>query len=84
MKGQIVVVKEFNGNLLVRRLWEISTTCAFIHSDEEWRKRMNGEKSLDPVGFPIEDVYVYDDYAERELNKTAPDPRKLRPVTASS
>jgi hypothetical protein len=82
MRGQLVVIKEFNGNLLVGRLWEISTYTAFIHSEEEWNKRMSGEKSLDPVGFPIEDVFIYDDYAKGELERTIPDSRNLRPVTA--
>lgn len=83
MKGQLVVVKEFNGTLLVRRLWRISTYCAFIHSEEEWAKRMNGEKSLDPVGFPIEDVFVYEDYGSGELNETELRSLNLRPVTAT-
>jgi|GEM_PF-4750888 len=82
MKGQLVVAKEFNGDLIIRRLWEISTSSVFIHSEEEWVKRMNGEKSLDPVPFPLGDVFVYDDYAKRELEQTAPASTNLRPVTA--
>jgi len=68
--------------LLVRRVWGISTSSVFIHSEEEWAKRMNGEESLDPLGFPLDDVFVYDDYAKGELKQTVPYSRNLRPVTA--
>jgi hypothetical protein len=43
---------------------------------------MNGEESLDPLGFPLDDVFVYDDYAKGELKQTVPYSRNLRPVTA--
>lgn len=83
MRGQLVVVKDVNGDMLVRRIWDISTTCVFIHSEDQWVKRMNGETSLDPVGFPIKDVFIYDERAKRELEgPTTPDPRNFRPVTA--
>lgn len=67
MKGQLVVVKDVSGNALVRRVWDFSSSGVYIMSEEQWKTRMNGGKSLDAVGFPIKDVFLYDDTAIEEL-----------------
>jgi hypothetical protein len=77
MKGQLVVIRDVSGSLLVRRIWESCATGVFIHSEEEWRKRMEGKQSLDPVGFPICDVFQYDDSAKEQIGSSAPDWSKL-------
>ena len=60
MRGQDVVVKEFNGNNLVRVEWEACDGLIFIHNREQFEKRMSGKSLLEPVGFPVEDVFLYD------------------------
>jgi hypothetical protein len=67
MKGQLVVVKDVNGVPLVRRLWDCSASGAYILSEEEWEKKMSGQQSLDPVGFPMNDVFRYDENAKAAL-----------------
>jgi hypothetical protein len=59
LQGQIVVVKDVNGYLLARRLWSVARKGVYVLSDSEWEKRSNGLQSLDPVGFPGEDVFFY-------------------------
>jgi hypothetical protein len=62
-KGQLIVVKYVNGSLLVRRLWSVAERGVYILSESEWKKRSEGKHSLAPVGFPMEDVFLYpDDY----------------------
>ena len=58
-KGQLVVVKDVNGSLLVRRLWSVAERGVYILSESEWEKRSEGKPSLAPVGFPMEDVFLY-------------------------
>ncbi len=81
MRGQLIVCKDVSGRALVRRLWDVSNSGVFIHNEEEFYKRMSGEKCLDPVGFPTSDVFEYDDEAKLEIGKTAPNWEKLTPIT---
>ncbi len=80
MRGQLVVAKEFNGSPLVVRAWDYNDSGVFIHSEEEFNKRMRGEKALDPVGFPYGDVFEYDHAAEEQLEKDSVDWKKLSPL----
>jgi hypothetical protein len=61
MRGDIIVVKDVSGNLLNRGVWEVTERGVYVHSEEEWNRRIRGEKYLDPVGFPSEDVYSPDE-----------------------
>jgi hypothetical protein len=67
MRGKLVVVKDFAGDALVRRVWDCSFSCVYILDDEQWRIRIIGGKSLEPVGFPIADVFLYDRKARRQI-----------------
>lgn len=67
MRGQVIVVKEFNGSALVVRFWDSNSSGVFIHSEEEFNRRMSGEEYLDPVGFPHEDAFEYDNTARNQL-----------------
>src|SRR5262249_9911310 len=67
MRGQLVVIRDVNGCALVRRVWEFSPLGVYIMSEDQWKLRTSGGKSLEPVGFPIGDVFMYDDAAKGEL-----------------
>ena len=67
MRGQTIVLRAFRGEPLLRLLWSVSEKAVFIHSQEEFEKRTSGEKSLDPVGFPLEDAFEYDESAKAML-----------------
>ena len=51
----------------------------YILSEEEWGRRMSGEQSLEPVGFPLLDVFVYDDRAKTGLGKDEVEWQTLTP-----
>ncbi len=58
-KGNLLFWKAFGGAPLVRKFWSESAKGVFILNDEEYEKRVRGHASLEPVGFPIEDVFSY-------------------------
>ena len=57
--GQLVVVKDVDCNLLVRRVCAVAPNGVFVKSESEWQKQLSGLKSLEPVGFPSVDIYLY-------------------------
>ena len=72
MKGQMVVCKDFTGSALVRKVWEDSEHLIFVHTGDQYESRTNRLPHLEVVGFPSEDVFMYDREA---LNSS--DPWKL-------
>gem|GEM_PF-7042265 len=51
----------------MRRVWDFSPRGVYIMSEEQWNLRISGGKSMEAVGFPIQDVFVYDDAAITQL-----------------
>jgi hypothetical protein len=80
MRGQTIVVKDVSGLPLIVRLWSFNDSGVFIHSEEEFNRRMSGEKALDPVGFPYEDAFEYDNTAREVLKDSPMHWAKLRPL----
>jgi hypothetical protein len=60
VRGQTVLCKEFNGCLIERLIWEDSGALILIHTDDQFRAHFAGLPHLEPVGFPVEDVFVRD------------------------
>lgn len=70
MKGQVVVAKEFNGNPIVRRVWTVGANTVFISDEQNFAKLAGGIPALEPVGFPIDDVFdVPRGITEREMQE---------------
>jgi hypothetical protein len=63
MRGQLVVCRDFMGELLVRKVWEDSARLVFVHTDDQFIAHEQGRPHLDPVGFPRGDVFVHDSEA---------------------
>ena len=59
-RGQLVVCKDVDGKPLIRFVWSSNERGVFILSESEYRKRLIGQQSLEPVGFPATDVFLYD------------------------
>jgi hypothetical protein len=58
-QGQLVVVKAVGDEPLIMVVHSVSSRAVFVNSEEEWNKRVRGKPCLEPVGFPIKDVYLY-------------------------
>jgi hypothetical protein len=61
VRGQIVVCKDFTGDLLERLVWEDSERLVFVHTESQFSAHERGNPHLEAVGFPIEDVFVRDE-----------------------
>lgn len=68
MRGELVIVRAFGNQPLLRRLWEIDNYAAYITDDKQYQLLCNGNNALEPIGFPIEDVYKYDPEIANNLN----------------
>jgi hypothetical protein len=71
MRGQIVVCKDFRGDLLEMVLWEDSGGLIFVHSLDQFSAHTAGNPHLEPVGFPVEDVFKKNE-ASGELEPYCP------------
>jgi hypothetical protein len=60
MRGELVIVKAFGGVPLVRRIWEEVEHGVYIADDTNFEKLLAGENTIQPVGFPREDVFRFD------------------------
>jgi hypothetical protein len=60
-----VIVRDCGGEMLVRRLWELTPEAAFILSEAEYGRRISGQPSLGEVGFPIGDCFHYSNEKNR-------------------
>ena len=58
MRGQIVVCKEFNGSMIDALVWEDSGSLIFIHTEVQFKAHLAGLPHLEPVGFPVDDVFI--------------------------
>ena len=61
MQGDTVVIREFGGRPLIRRVWAANDDVVFVCSEERYKHLLAGEDDRYPVGFPREYVYQYDE-----------------------
>lgn len=57
MRGETVIVRAFKGVPLARRVWDIGERVVYITNEE----------GLTPIGFPKEDVFIYDESLYKRL-----------------
>ena len=58
-RGQLVVLRDVDGMALIRVVWSYNQRGVFILTENEYNRRLQGKPSLDPVGFPFPDVFLY-------------------------
>lgn len=61
MKGQLVVVKDFRGVALIRRVWTSDESAVYISDEQGFEALQRGVAGALPVGFPRRDVFVLED-----------------------
>lgn len=84
MRGSNVIVRDFMGKPLVRRLWAIEGNIAYIVRDAEYQRLSAGEEAISPIGFPIEDVFEFDaDAAEMAAGGNSFDWKVLTEIRVS-
>lgn len=60
VQGDLVVVRDFRGRPLIRRVWAADARGVYITDDVGFERLKAGQKGHIPVGFPREDVFEYD------------------------
>lgn len=66
-RGEMVVIQAFGGKPLIKRVWEVTSRLVYICSDRQLELLNSGREAPPPIGFPVNDVYRYDQKAEREM-----------------
>lgn len=69
MRGELVVVRAYGDEPLVRRVWDVNQWAVFICTEENYQNLLSNREALNPVGFPKEDVFQYDDAARDWLER---------------
>lgn len=60
MKGDKVIVRTYGDNPLIRRVWDVEGDTVYICSDRNFERLMVNDSSGSYIGFPREDVFVFD------------------------
>jgi hypothetical protein len=68
MRGEKVIVRAFDGEPLVRLIWEVSPKAVYICSEEGYQRLLAGEPWI-PIGFPKNDVFQYDPVIAERLKQ---------------
>ncbi len=68
MRGDIVIVRAFGGEPLVRRIWEDAGPGVYITTDIIFGNLLAGDNKFQPVGFPREDVFKFDPEIAAEMD----------------
>jgi hypothetical protein len=68
MRGDLVIVRAFRGVPLVRRVWEEVAQGVYITDDTLFERLSKGENTVQPVGFPREDVFKYDPDLAKDMD----------------
>lgn len=84
MRGEMVVVKDFRGRALVRRVWDADEKAVYITDDQQFERLSKGEDALMPVGFPKDDVFEYDSAIAESMANGSIDWSKLKLFTKSN
>ena len=67
MRGTLVIARDYIGRALVRRVWDAGSKMIWLSEESQFRQLSTGGASLQPVGFPVEDVFAYDPKAEAAI-----------------
>lgn len=61
MKGDLVIVRAFGDEALVRRVWDENDKGVWVTNDAEFELLSNSKGGIEPLlGFPRRDVFRFD------------------------
>jgi len=78
MRGTMVIVRDFKGEALVRRVWDADQKVVYITDDQQLEQLVAGKDALMPVGFPPEDVFEYDSGIVKLIGRKSIDWNRLK------
>ena len=73
MRGSVVVVRAFDGQRLVRRVWDVKGKTVYVCDDQGFERLVAGDPEAMPIGFPAADVFEHDDsWQDGDLDNLRP------------
>jgi hypothetical protein len=67
MQGELVIVRAYGDEPLVRRLWETTPEAVYICSEENYQNLISGKPAMNAVGVHREYVFRYEPAIAEEL-----------------
>lgn len=60
MRGNLVIARCYGGSPAVLRIWELGRNVVYLSEESQYQLLCTGKMALAPIGFPLEDVFMYD------------------------
>lgn len=67
MRGQTVIVRAFRGVPLARKIWDVGERVIYLTNEEGLEKLTSGRSAPPPLGFPVEDIFRFDERLYKRL-----------------
>jgi hypothetical protein len=67
MRGDYVIVRTYGDVPKRRRVWDVTPRAVFVCTDERYERLNRGVEEIPATGFPITDVFYYDEATFGEL-----------------
>lgn len=67
MRGEKVIVRVFGNKPVTGRVWEVFNGGAYVCSEDHFQQLLEGNGVLPQIGFPLEDIFEYQDQVAAEL-----------------
>ncbi|MBI4844528.1 MAG: hypothetical protein HY809_09435 [Nitrospirae bacterium] len=69
MNGEIIIARAYRDKPLIRRIWSSNEKVVFITNNEQFQLLTEGLDAIEPIGFPKEDIFQYDESMADLINK---------------
>lgn len=84
MRGSFVIARCYGGVPAVLRVWGSERNMIYLSEETQFQQLSTGCTALLPVGFPIEDVFIYDPQVAEHIANGSLDWSSLRRFEALS
>lgn len=61
MKGQLILLRDFDGGPLVRRLWSSDADRVYVCMSDDYDRLVNQQPAPSPTGFPKENAFQFEE-----------------------
>lgn len=69
MRGDLVIVRAYGEEPLIRIIWAEEKEAVFITDDMNYKLLSAGQNAIQPIGFHWEDVFKFDDILAKDMKQ---------------
>ena len=69
MKGELVIIRTLGDRPKINKVWQVEDDIVFACNESRFDELESGSADFPPIGFPIEDVYFYDEVLYNEVKQ---------------